>query len=114
VKGGRGTEETSLFVGIDVSKDRLDVAVRPTGELWEEAYDPGGISALRERLAGLSPCLVVLEATGGMETVLAGELAASQLPIAVVNPRRVRDFARAVRKLAKTDALDGPGAGSLC
>ena len=95
-----------LFVGIDVSKDCLDVAVRPTGEAWQVSHDSRGINDLVERLGELAPQLVVLEATGGMEMALAGELAASQLAIAVVNPRHVRDFARAAGKLAKTDALD--------
>ncbi len=99
-------EEFPLFVGIDVSKDRLDVAVRPTGETWQVPYDADGISSLAECLKELAPHLVVLEATGGMELAVAGELAAAQLSIAVVNPRHVRDFARAGGKLAKTDALD--------
>ena len=99
-------KETPLFVGIDVSKDRLDVAVRPTGEAWQAPYNSRGVSDLVHRLEKLAPQLVVLEATGGMEMALAGELAASQLAIAVVNPRQVRDFARAAGKLAKTDALD--------
>ena len=95
-----------LFVGIDVSKERLDVAVRPTGEAWQVSHDSRGINDLVERLGELAPQLVVLEATGGMEMALAGELAASKLAVAVVNPRQVRDFARAAGKLAKTDALD--------
>ncbi len=95
-----------LFVGIDVSKDCLDVAVRPTGEAWQLPHNSRGINDLVERLGELAPQLVVLEATGGMEMALAGELAASKLAIAVVNPRHVRDFARAAGKLAKTDALD--------
>ena len=99
-------KEAPLFVGIDVSKDRLDVAVRPTGEAWQAPYNSRGVSDLVHRLGKLGPQLVVLEATGGMEMALAGELAASQLAIAVVNPRQVRDFARAAGKLAKTDALD--------
>ena len=99
-------KEVPLFVGIDVSKDRLDVAVRPTGEVWQVPYDSQGSSDLVERLGELAPQLVVLEATGGIEMALAGELAAPQLAIAVVNPRHVRDFARAAGKLAKTDALD--------
>ncbi len=99
-------KEASLFVGIDVSKDRLDVAVRPTGEAWQAPYNSQGVSDLVHRLGELAPQLVVLEATGGMEMTLAGELAASQLDVAVVNPRQVRDFARAAGKLAKTDSLD--------
>lgn len=99
-------KEFPLFVGIDVSKDRLDVAVRPTGEVWQVPCDAQGISDLTARLSELTPDLVVLEATGGMEFTLTGELAAVSLPVAVVNPRHVRDFARAGGKLAKTDALD--------
>ena len=99
-------EDSRIFVGIDVSKDRLDVAVRPAGEVWQVSYDSRGISDLVERLGEHSPYLVVLEATGGLELTLTGELAAVGLPVAVVNPRHVRDFARAAGKLAKTDALD--------
>ncbi len=99
-------KEFPLFVGIDVSKDRLDVAVRPTGETWQVPYDAEGISSLARNLRELVPQLVVLEATGGMELAVAGELALADVPIAVVNPRHVRDFARAAGKLAKTDALD--------
>ncbi len=99
-------KEASLFVGIDVSKDRLDVAVRPTGEAWQAPYNSQGVSDLVHRLGELAPQLVVLEATGGMEMTLVGELVASQLDVAVVNPRQVRDFARAAGKLAKTDSLD--------
>ncbi len=94
------------MVGIDVSKDRLDVAVRPTGETWQVPYDPQGISSLAGYLRELAPQLVVREATGGMELAVVGELALADVPIAVVNPRHVRDFARAAGKLAKTDALD--------
>lgn len=100
------TEECLVFVGIDVSKDRLDVAARPTGEVWQVSHDARGISRLVERLGEMAPHLVVLEATGGLELALAGELASSHLTVAVVNPRQVRDFARAAGKLAKTDALD--------
>jgi len=99
-------EDSRIFVGIDVSKDRLDMADRPAGEVWQVSYDSRGISDLVERLGELSPYLVVLEATGGLELTLTGELAAVGLPVAVVNPRHVRDFARAAGKLAKTDALD--------
>ena len=98
--------QSPLFVGIDVSKDCLDVAVRPTGEAWQLPHNSRGINDLVERLGELAPQLVVLEATGGMEMALVGELAASKLAIAVVNPRHVRDFASAAGKLAKTDALD--------
>ena len=98
--------EVPLFVGIDVSKDHLDLAVRPAGEAWQVSHDPQGINSLTERLRELAPRLVVVEATGGMEMALTGELAAACLPVAVVNPRHVRDFARAAGQLAKTDSLD--------
>ena len=99
-------KESLVFVGIDVSQERLDVAVRPTGEVWQVSHDSPGISEVVERLETLMPQTVVLEATGGVEMTLAGELAASGLHVAVVNPRQVRNFARATGKLAKTDALD--------
>ena len=99
-------KESLVFVGIDVSKERLDVAVRPTGEMWQVSHDSLGIGEVMERLETLMPQLVVLEAAGGVEMTLAGELAASGLHVAVVNPRQVRNFARATGKLAKTDALD--------
>jgi transposase len=94
------------FVGIDVAKDRLDVCLRPSGESFTVARDGDGLAALVERLRTLAPGLVVLEATGGYETVVASALAAAHLPLAVVNPRQIRDFARATGKLAKTDRLD--------
>ena len=99
-------KDTRLFVGIDVSKRHLDVAVRPEGDVWQTTNDAGGITTLVEHLIELAPRLVVLEATGGIELALAVAGAAAGLPIAVVNPRHVRDFARAAGKLAKTDALD--------
>jgi transposase len=99
-------ETTVHFVGIDVAKARLAIAVRPTGEQWMVPNDGAGISQLVTRLQELAPTLVVLEATGGLEIPLAAALAAARLPLAVVNPRQVRDFAKAVGQLAKTDALD--------
>ena len=99
-------EESPVFVGIDVSKNRLDVAVWPSGEVWQVTHDTRGISRLVDRLEKVAPQLIVLEATGGLELTLAGELASSHLAVAVVNPRQVRDFARATGKLAKTDVLD--------
>jgi len=99
-------EDSQVFVGIDVSKNCLDVASRPTGEVWQVTNDAGGISALAQRLEELNPSLVVLEATGGLEWAITAELAVAGLPVAVVNPRHVRDFARAAGTLAKTDALD--------
>jgi len=97
---------TASFVGIDVSKQQLDVAVRPSGETWVVAHDEAGLSALVARLRDLAPTLIVLEATGGLEVTLAGALAAALLPVVVVNPRQVRDFARSTGILAKTDRLD--------
>jgi transposase len=94
-----------VFVGIDVAKDRLDVHPRP-GDAFTVTRDGEGIADLVERMKALSPALIVLEATGGFETVVAGALAGAQLRLAVVNPRQVRDFARAIGRLAKTDALD--------
>lgn len=95
-----------MYVGIDVAKDRLDVHIRPTGEAFAVARDGEGLAGLTARLGELRPRLVVLEATGGFEVTVASALAAAKLPLAVVNPRQIRDFARATGKLAKTDALD--------
>ena len=95
-----------VFVGIDVSKDRLDVAVRPSGEHWSEPNGPTIADAFVKRLRALSPTLIVVEATGGLEAVLVATLAQAKLPVAVVNPKRIRDFARASGQLAKTDSLD--------
>jgi transposase len=94
------------FVGIDVSRDRLDVAVRPSGDAWSVANDDAGIAALVARLGPLTPTGIVVEATGGLEAAVAAALAEAGLPVAVVNPRQARDFARATGQLAKTDALD--------
>jgi transposase len=94
------------FVGIDVAKERLDIHVRPTGEAFAVARDGEGLAVLVERLRGLTVHLVVLEATGGFETTVAAAIAAAEIPLAVVNPRQIRDFARAIGRLAKTDALD--------
>ena len=94
------------FVGIDVSKARLDVHVQPGGEEFAVDNDEAGIIALVERLSTDEACLVVLEATGGLQDRAAAALAAAGLYVAVVNPRQVRDFARALGRLAKTDKLD--------
>jgi transposase len=94
------------FIGIDVSKDRLDVHVRPSDEAFAVARDGEGLAMLLERLGAIEPYLVVLEATGGFELTVAAALAAAGMPLAVVNPRQIRDFARATGQLAKTDALD--------
>jgi transposase len=97
-------EET--FVGIDVSKNQLDVAVWKRKKVMQYANDNKGILTVVTELAELTPTLVVLEASGGWEMALVAELAFAHLPVAVVNPTRVRAFARATGQLAKTDKLD--------
>ena len=99
-------EPKSVYVGIDVSKICVDVAVRPTGNVWTISNDEAGIRELVSRLKALNPAMVVLESTGGLELPSVAALAAAALPVAIVNPRQVRDFARATGTLAKTDALD--------
>ena len=94
------------YIGIDVSKATLDVASLPNGESWTLTNDDLGLAELTPRLIALIPTLIVLEATGGCETLAAITLAKAGLPIAMVNPRQVRDFAKALGRLAKTDALD--------
>lgn len=94
-----------IFVGIDVSKAQLDVALRPPGR-FVVPNDDAGIAQLLERLKATSPTLIILEATGGIELPLTGALATAGLPVVVVNPRQIRDFAKATGQLAKTDALD--------
>ncbi len=96
------------FVGIDVAKDTLDVCIDPLDGQAEQhlPYDSASIVRLIGQLATLAPTLIVLEATGGLETRLASELLAQGLPVAVVNPRQVRDFARCTGQLAKTDRID--------
>jgi len=94
------------FVGIDVAKAQLDIAVRPSGERWAVPNDATGIETLVDRLHTLHPTLIVLEATGGLERAATAALATAGLPVVVVNPRQARDFARATGQLAKTDALD--------
>jgi transposase len=97
---------SGIFVGIDVSKSQLDIHVRPGGEAFIVPRDDEGLAALAERLTALAPELIVMEATGGLQVRVAGALAAAGLTLAVVNPRQVRDFARAVGQRAKTDRLD--------
>jgi transposase len=111
MQGWAGSEEadmasTPVTVGIDVAKAHLDIAVRPSGEAWPVPNTEAGIAQVIERLAPLAPELIVLEASGGWEILAASSLAEAGLPVAVVNPRQVRDFARAIGQLAKTDALD--------
>ena len=94
-----------VYVGIDVAHAQLDIAVRP-GTRFSVPHEEPGIVRVVEQLRALSPTLIVLEATGGVEVSLTSALAAAGLPVVVVNPRHVRDFARATGRLAKTDALD--------
>ena len=96
----------AIVVGIDVSKERLDVAVRPTGETFVVSRDAEGLDALIAKLTPLAPVAVAVEATGGYETVVAASLAAAGLAVVVVNPAQVRSFAQALGKRAKTDPLD--------
>ena len=96
---------TQVFVGIDVSTAQLDMALRPEGR-FSASNDEAGFAQILERLKAAPPTLVVLEATGGLEIPITGVLAAAGVPVVVVNPRQVRDFAKATGKLAKTDALD--------
>jgi transposase len=98
-----------VFVGIDVAKAELEIALRPTAEGWAVANDEPGIATLVARLQAIQPALIVLEATGGLEVSVTAALAAAGLPVVVVNPRQARDFAKATGRLAKTDALDAHG-----
>jgi transposase len=98
--------DATVIVGIDVSKDRLDVHVRPGGEAFSVKRDGDGIAALIERLRPLDPAILAVEATGGFETVVAAGLAGAGLPVVVVNPAQVRAFANALGKRAKTDPID--------
>ena len=94
------------YVGIDVSKDRLDVYVQPTGQAFAVTRDGEGLAALVERLKPLAPRLVAVEATGGFETIVAAAIGGAGLPLAVVNPGQVRHYAQALGKRAKTHAVD--------
>ena len=99
-------EQEAIYVGIDVAKAQVDVAVRPTDDRWEVSNNEAEVRRLVSRLKTLEPAMVLLEASGGLELPLVAALAAEAVPVVVVNPRQVRDFARATGKLAKTDALD--------
>ena len=99
-------EATGPFIGIDVAKAELVVGERPGAARWVAPNDEPGIRVLTDRLGAARPALIVLEATGGYELAAVGALAAAGLPVVVVNPRQVRDFARATGQLAKTDAID--------
>jgi transposase len=97
---------SQMFVGIDVAKAQLDIALRPTGDRWAVPNDETGIAALVVRIQAVQPTLIVLEATGGYHRAVVAALAVAALPLVVVNPRQVRDFAKATGQLAKTDTLD--------
>jgi transposase len=96
----------ATFVGIDVSKDQLDVAIRPEEARFRESNNDSGIQALIGRLSSLQPQLILLEATGGYEILAAASLRQAGLPAHIINPRQVRDFARSSGRLAKTDKID--------
>jgi transposase len=95
-----------VFVGIDVAKAQLDLALCPSGERWALSNDDAGIAALVTRLQAIAPQLIVLEATGTYQRAAVATLAVVGLAVAVVNPRHARDFAKATGQLAKTDAID--------
>ncbi|WP_157646246.1 IS110 family transposase, partial [Burkholderia ubonensis] len=96
----------AVFIGIDVSRDTLEIGSSTASSTWQYANNSDGIEAMTAELAKLAPALVVLEATGGYEFEAACALQAAGLSVAVVNPRQARDFARAMGTLAKTDSLD--------
>ncbi|MGO9572174.1 MAG: IS110 family transposase [Desulfomonilaceae bacterium] len=95
-----------IFIGIDISKSELEVGVLPESQTWTTSNDQDGLSSLVKQLGDLSPVLIVMEATGGLERPLMAVLEAAGFPFSLVNPRQVRDFARAMGILAKTDAID--------
>ncbi len=100
-------DTTPTFVGIDVSKAHLDSAIRPGAKAAaRDPNDPAGIADLVSRLKPLAPALVVVEATGGLELPLVAALQVAGIPVTAINPRQARDFARAIGRLAKTDAID--------
>jgi transposase len=99
-------DSRARFVGIDVSKAHLDVATRPEGRTARYHNDPAGIASLVAWLRPLAPALVVLESTGGLEMAAVAALAVAGIPVAVINPRQARDFAKATGRLAKTDRID--------
>lgn len=97
---------TECFVGIDVSKDTLDIGLYPTRETLRVPNDQNGLDELIKRLAPIAPQLIVFEATGGYETLAVSSLAVAGLAVVVVNARQIRDFAKSIGQLAKTDAID--------
>lgn len=100
------SEATVEYVGVDVCKTVLDIAVESSGACWQVANSEAGVGRVVERLVGMNVACIVVEATGGQERLLVAELYQAGLPVALVNPKRVRNFARAVGRLAKTDRID--------
>jgi transposase len=100
------TEQVQSYIGIDVSKESLDMAAYPSGQIWKYSNNKRGIGKIVSKLVGINAKLIVMEATGGLEVALRDALARNELPVAVVNPRVIRDFGRAMGMLAKTDKLD--------
>lgn len=100
------SESTTVSVGIDISKNTLDVAIHETGETWSSPNDSHGCTTVAAKLKRLKATSIVLEATGGFETLVTATLSAADLPVIVVNPRQVRDLAKATGQLAKTDRID--------
>lgn len=103
---GKPMESGAVYVGVNVSKERLDVALWPSEKVFSEAHDGEAIKGLAGRIAGLNPVIVVLASTGRLEIPLALQLGARGVPYRIVNPRQIREFARSMGKLAKTDRID--------
>jgi transposase len=99
-------DSAPVFVGIDVAKDHLDIALRPLGRAWRVRNDRAGVAQLLRKLVAIGPTLVVLEASGGYELTAADALSGAGLPVRIANPRQVREFARGTGRLAKTDPID--------
>lgn len=104
----------SLYIGIDVAQAQLDIACRPTSARWTVPYTTSGIGRLVRRLRCLRPALIVLEATGGLELNVASELAAAALSVAVVNPRQVRNFAKATGATGEDGCAGRGSLGAVC
>src|SRR2546427_2875693 len=100
--------DVPCFVGIEVAKAQLDIALRPSGERWAVPNEASGMMTLVDRVQALHPTLIVLEATGGLERAVTSALATAGLPLVVVHPRPGRDCARATGQLATTDPLEAP------
>jgi transposase len=98
--------EAQTYIGVDISKDALEIEVRPSGERWQETNDETGVRRLAKRLADLPAPLVVCESTGGLERELVLALGLVKVPVAVMNPRRIHAFADALGRLAKNDRID--------